>query len=40
MEYIWLEAQANMEKVLTPQSFNTWIKPIRFLEVNDKALVL
>jgi chromosomal replication initiator protein len=40
MEHIWLEAQVNMERVLTPQSFNTWIKPIRFLETNDKTIVL
>ena len=40
MEYIWLEAQVNMEKVLTPQSFNTWIKPIRFLDADEKTLVL
>jgi chromosomal replication initiator protein len=40
MEHIWLEAQVNIERVLTPQSFNTWIKPIRFLETNDKTIVL
>jgi chromosomal replication initiator protein len=40
MEKIWLEAQSNMKKVLTPQSYNTWIKPIKFLAVADDILSL
>ncbi|HEY6839349.1 MAG TPA: chromosomal replication initiator protein DnaA, partial [Geobacteraceae bacterium] len=40
MEELWLEVQANIAKVLTPQSFSTWIKPIRFLGVTDNILEL
>ena len=40
MEKIWLEAQSNMAKVLTTQTFNTWIKPIQFLEARNNNLVL
>lgn len=40
MEKIWLEAQSNMEKVLTPQTFNTWIKPIRFFAAKNNSIVL
>jgi chromosomal replication initiator protein len=40
MENIWIEAQVNMEKVLTPQTFNTWIRPIRFLEASGRNFVL
>jgi len=31
MENIWLQAQSNISKVLTPQTFDTWIRPISFL---------
>ncbi|SNB47284.1 chromosomal replication initiator protein DnaA [Geobacter sp. DSM 9736] len=40
MEKIWLQAQSNMAKVLTAQTFNTWIKPIRYLESKNNNLVL
>ena len=40
MEEIWLEAQSNIEKVLTPQTFNTWIRPIKFLSVSNNLLEL
>ncbi|KAF0218397.1 MAG: chromosomal replication initiator [Geobacteraceae bacterium] len=40
MEKIWLEAQSNMEKVLTPQTFDTWIKPLKFLETNNNIIIL
>ena len=40
MEKIWLEAQSNMAKVLTTQTFNTWIKPIQFLDSKSNRLVL
>jgi chromosomal replication initiator protein len=40
MEKIWLEAQSNIKKVLTPQTYNTWIKPIHFHTVHDTNLVL
>lgn len=40
MEKIWLEAQSNIKKVLTPQTYNTWIKPIHFHTANDTNLTL
>jgi chromosomal replication initiator protein len=40
MQEIWLEAQANIEKVLTPQTFNTWIRPIKFLSATDNLIEL
>lgn len=40
MQNIWHEALSNIEKVLTPQTFNTWIKPIRFLELKKDSLIL
>lgn len=40
MEKVWLAAQANIEKVLTPQTFTTWIKPIKFLAVKNNFIEL
>ncbi len=40
MEHIWLEAQSNIAKVLTPQTFNTWIKPVKYLGVSNNAIEL
>jgi len=40
MEEIWLEAQSNIEKVLTPQTFNTWIRPIKFLSSSNYMIEL
>jgi chromosomal replication initiator protein len=40
MEEIWLEAQSNIEKVLTPQTFNTWIRPIKFLSATNNIIEL
>jgi chromosomal replication initiator protein len=40
MEQVWLEAQSNIAKVLTPQTFNTWIKPVKFLGVTNNAIEL
>jgi len=40
MEEIWLEAQSNIEKVLTPQTFNTWIRPIKFLSSSNYLIEL
>ncbi|HEY6872099.1 MAG TPA: chromosomal replication initiator protein DnaA [Geobacteraceae bacterium] len=40
MENIWLEAQSNIAKVLTPQTFDTWIRPIKFLSFRNNALQL
>jgi chromosomal replication initiator protein len=40
MENLWLEVQENISRVLTPQTFATWIKPIRFLRVHEDSLEL
>ncbi|RII28617.1 MAG: chromosomal replication initiator protein DnaA [Geobacter sp.] len=40
MEKVWLEAQGNIEKVLTPQTYNTWIRPIRFSSATSSSLIL
>jgi chromosomal replication initiator protein len=40
MEKIWLEAQSNMKNVLTPQSFNTWIKPLKFYSASASTITL
>jgi chromosomal replication initiator protein len=40
MENIWLEAQSNISKVLTPQTFDTWIKPIQFLALKTNQIFL
>ncbi|GFO67563.1 chromosomal replication initiator protein DnaA [Geomonas limicola] len=40
MENIWLEAQANLKKVLTGQTFSTWIEPLKFLGNTDEAIIL
>lgn len=40
MENIWLEAQSNIAKVLTPQTFDTWIRPIKFLSFKNSNMLL
>jgi chromosomal replication initiator protein len=40
MENIWQEVQSNISKVMTPQTYNAWIKPIRFQSVRGDNLVL
>ncbi|MBT0665067.1 chromosomal replication initiator protein DnaA [Geobacter pelophilus] len=40
MEKIWQEVQFNISKVMTPQTFNAWIKPIRFQSVQGDYLIL
>ncbi len=40
MDKIWHEVKSNISKVMTPQTFNAWIKPIRFQSVNGDYLVL
>jgi chromosomal replication initiator protein len=39
MKQIWDEAKCKIEQVLTPQSFRTWIKPIKFID-NDAAVII
>ena len=40
MEQIWLEARSNIAKVLTPQTFDTWIKPISFAALKTNQIFL
>lgn len=40
MEKIWQEVQSNISKVLTPHTYNAWIKPIRFHSLQDGNLIL
>jgi len=40
MENVWLEAQANLKKVLTEQTYNTWIDPLIFLGATEDTIVL
>ena len=40
MENVWLEAQTNLKKVLTEQTYNTWIDPLKFLGATDDTIVL
>jgi chromosomal replication initiator protein len=40
MNQIWNDAQQKIEGVLTPQSYRTWIKPIRFLDASKSTYTL
>jgi chromosomal replication initiator protein len=40
MESVWHEAQSQIKKMLTPQTFVTWIKPIRFAGFENGSLYL
>jgi chromosomal replication initiator protein len=40
MENVWLEAQANLRKVLTGQTYTTWIDPLKFLGATADTIVL
>ena len=40
MNQVWKEAQEKIEGVLTPQTFRTWIKPIKFVESNESSYTL
>ncbi|ANA41545.1 chromosomal replication initiation protein DnaA [Geobacter anodireducens] len=40
MEEVWLQAQSNLAKVLTHQTFNTWIEPIKYLGSKRNVLLL
>ena len=40
MNTVWLSARSNIEKVLTPQNFANWIKPIRFTGIKKDTLHL
>ncbi len=40
MEKVWLEALSNLQKVLTQHTFNTWIQPLRFMEIRNDSILL
>jgi chromosomal replication initiator protein len=40
MEKVWLEALSNLQKVLTQHTFNTWIQPLKFMEVTSNSILL
>lgn len=40
MENIWIQARSNISKVLTPQTFDTWIKPIGFIAHKSNQIFL
>lgn len=40
MRQVWEDARTNIEKVLTGQSFNTWIRPIQFRRASDTTIEL
>lgn len=40
MEEVWLQAQSNLAKVLTHQTYTTWIQPIKFSSATKNTLTL
>jgi chromosomal replication initiator protein len=40
MEKVWFEALSNLQKVLTQHTFNTWIQPLKFMEVKNDSIFL
>ena len=40
MEKVWQEAQTNLKKALTEQTYNTWIHPMKFLGATNDTIVL
>jgi chromosomal replication initiator protein len=40
MKQIWKEAQHKIEQLLSPQSFRTWIKPIKFVDSSGSTFTL
>ena len=40
MNQIWYDAKQKIEQVLTPQSFRTWIKPIKFIDFDESVIIL
>jgi len=40
MEKVWLEALSNLQKVLTQHTFNTWILPLRYVEIKNDSIIL
>lgn len=40
MEEVWLQAKSNLAKVLTHQTFTTWIEPLRFAGAQKNGIIL
>ncbi|MFA4936194.1 MAG: chromosomal replication initiator protein DnaA [Candidatus Methanoperedens sp.] len=40
MKHVWNEAKQKIEQVLTPQTYRTWIKPIKFIEFDESSFIL
>lgn len=40
MQEIWHQAQSNIEKFLSPQTFKTWIEPIAFGDSKNDSIIL
>jgi chromosomal replication initiator protein len=40
MKNVWNEAKHKIEQVLTPQTFRTWIKPIKFIDIDESSFIL
>ncbi len=40
MKQIWKDAQHKIEQLLSPQSFRTWIKPIKFVDSTGSSFIL
>jgi chromosomal replication initiator protein len=40
MRHVWNEAKQKLEQVLTPQTYRTWIKPIKFIDSDESSFIL
>jgi len=40
MKHVWNEAKQKIEQVLTPQTYRTWIKPIKFIDFDESSFIL
>lgn len=40
MKQIWLKAKEKIEEILTPQSFRTWLKPVKFIDTDGSVIIL
>jgi len=40
MKHVWNEAKLRIEQVLTPQTYRTWIKPVKFVDFDESSFIL
>jgi len=40
MKHVWNEAKQKIEQVLTPQTYRTWIKPVKFIDSDESSFIL